>query len=109
MAAPNRLLTVNLGSQAISIADFRPQSDGGLILRGWIRREVVPDNPLDPIRPQQITSVLQEMLHELGLKTCRVNYAISAQSVFTRFVKLPAVDPKSLHRSGTEHSAAPRK
>ncbi len=98
MAAPNRLLTVNLGSQAISIADFRPQSDGGLILRGWIRREVVPDNPLDPIRPQQITSVLQEMLHELGLKTCRVNYAISAQSVFTRFVKLPAVEEEKIER-----------
>ena len=33
MAAPARILAANLGSQAISLAEFRPQGDGGLILR----------------------------------------------------------------------------
>jgi len=31
MPGPARILTLNLGSQAISVGDFRPQSGGGLV------------------------------------------------------------------------------
>jgi len=44
----------------------------------------------------QIKLVISEMLGELKLKSGRVNYAIAAQSVFTRFVKLPTVDPDKI-------------
>src|SRR5207248_1984382 len=30
-----RILTLNLGSQAISVGDFRPQTGGGLVLRDY--------------------------------------------------------------------------
>ena len=98
MAVPARILAVNLGSQAISVAEFRPQGDGGLILRGYQRRELVAENPADAMRQAQITSTLREMLDELGIKNANVNYAVPAQSVFARFVKLPAVDEEKIDR-----------
>jgi type IV pilus assembly protein PilM len=98
MAAPGRIFTANLGSQAISLAEFRPQAEGGLVLRAYKRREVIAENPAETMRPAQITHALREMLDELGVKTARVNYAVSAQSVFSRFVKLPAVDEEKVER-----------
>ena len=38
------------------------------------------------------------MMRELGLKGGPVNYAVSAQSVFARFVKLPAVEEEKIER-----------
>ena len=38
------------------------------------------------------------MLDELGIKNANVNYAVPAQSVFARFVKLPAVDEEKIDR-----------
>jgi type IV pilus assembly protein PilM len=98
MAAPARILAVNLGSQAISLAEFRPQGEGGLILRGYERREVVAENPADAMRQAQITNSLREMLDAFGINHASVNYAVPAQSVFARFVKLPAVDEEKIDR-----------
>ncbi len=98
MAAPARIFTANLGSQAISLAEFRPHGAGGLILRDWLRREQVAENPAEAMRQAQITTALREMLEEMGLKTANVNYAVPAQLVFARFVKLPAVDEEKIDR-----------
>ncbi|MBV9009271.1 MAG: type IV pilus assembly protein PilM [Verrucomicrobia bacterium] len=98
MAAPARILAANLGAQTISIAEFRPQGNGGLVLRAYQRREIVLENPGDAMRQTQITHALREMLDALGVRNARVNYAVPAQSVFARFVKLPAVDEEKIER-----------
>src|SRR5207244_10165971 len=41
---------------------------------------------------------IREILNELGIKNARVNYAISGQSVFARFVRLPAVEEEKIDR-----------
>src|SRR5207237_5354588 len=51
-----------------------------------------------PLRHSQITNALREMLAELRIKSVRVNYAVPSQSVFTRFVKLPAVEEEKIER-----------
>src|SRR6476620_8625337 len=84
-----RIFTLNLGSQAISVADFRPQSGGVLVLRDYKRRDLAIENPGEPIRHAQITATIREILNELGIKSADVNYAVAGQSVFARFVKLP--------------------
>ena len=81
-----RILTLNLGSQAISVADFRPQGVGGLVLQDYRRRDLAIENPGEPFRHAQFTAILREVLDEMGIKNARVNYAIAAQSVFARFV-----------------------
>src|SRR5437764_14773903 len=93
-----RILTLSLGWQAISVADFRPQSGGGLVLRDYKRRDLVIENPGEPIRHAQITATIREVLKELGIKSGKVNYAVAGQSVFARFVKLPSVEEEKIDR-----------
>jgi type IV pilus assembly protein PilM len=96
MSAPARLITVNLGSQTIGLAEFRA-AHGGLVLVNYRLRET----PLDPETGQrreahlalhETTAVLSEMMREMQIHYGHVNYAVPAQSVFARFVKLPALD-----------------
>src|SRR5437667_8345238 len=98
MARSARIVTVNLGSQTITLAEFHREGRAGLILHGYRARDVVSENPTDPLRHGQITDALREMLAELGIKSARVNYAVPSQSVFTRFVKLPVVEEEKIER-----------
>src|SRR5438477_299645 len=98
MPGPARILTLNLGSQAVSIGDFRPQTGGGLVLRDYKRRDLAIESPGEPVRHAQITATIREMLNELGIKSAKVNYAVAGQSVFARFVKLPSVEEEKIDR-----------
>ena len=57
-----RILTLNLGSQAISVADFRPQGVGGLVLQDYRRRDLAIENPGEPFRHAHLTAILREVL-----------------------------------------------
>lgn len=98
MPRATRILTLNLGSQAISLAEFRSQAGGGLVLRNYKRRDVAIESAGESIRPAQLTATVKEMLHEMGIKSGSVNYAVPAQSVFARFVKLPSVEEEKIGR-----------
>lgn len=97
MAAPRRIVSVNLGSQTIGLAEFFAQPNAGLLLNRYRLRELAPELG-DAQRRAQITQVLGEMTDELQLKREAVNYAIAAQSVFTRFVKLPSIEEEKIER-----------
>src|SRR5271170_3261126 len=92
MAAPHRILSLNLGLQTVGLAEFRTGPTGGLVLQGYRLTELVADPAADSSRPSQMKIAVEEMMGHLKIKPGKVNYAISAQSVFTRFVKLPPVD-----------------
>jgi len=96
MAAPTRILSLNLGLQTVGLAEFRTSSTGGLVLQGYRLTELVADPAADSSRPSQMKIAVEEMMGQLKLKPEKVNYAISAQSVFTRFVKLPPVDAEQV-------------
>ena len=96
MAKPSRILSLNLGMQTVSLADFRTTQEGGLVLHAYTTRQLLADPAAEATRVAQIKLVIGEMLGELKIKGGRVNYAIAAQSVFTRFVKLPTVDPDKI-------------
>ena len=80
------------------MAEFRPQTGGGLVLREYKRRDVAMESAGESIRPAQITATVKEMLREIGIKSGNVNYAVPAQSVFARFVKLPSVEEEKIGR-----------
>ena len=96
MAKPVRILSLNIGMQTVGLADFRSTPAGGLVLQAYTTRQLLADPAAEASRMAQIKLVISEMLGELKLKSGRVNYAIAAQSVFTRFVKLPTVDPDKI-------------
>ena len=98
MAVLPRIISLNLGSQTIGLAEFQAQANGGLILSGQRFREILTDAADESARNAQIERALREMMGELQLNGGRVNYAVAAQSVFARFVKLPAVEEEKIER-----------
>jgi len=101
MAIASRLISLNLGSQTLGMAEFRVQPHGGLVLLDYRLRET----PIDPATGQrreahtalhETAVVLREMMHELRIKNGAVNCALPAQSVFARFVKLPSLEHQKL-------------
>lgn len=102
MRGPERLITLNLGSQTIGLAEFRI-AHGGLVLVNYRLHEV----PLDPetghrrdahVALEESAAVLREMMHEMQVPRRPVNYALPAQSVFARFVELPALAGEKLDK-----------
>jgi len=97
MARPSRIITLNLGSQTIRLAEFQSQTQSGLILRNYRFRETLIDPANEKIDRGE-SNALRELLDELQAKGFDGNYAISGQSVFTRFVKLPALEEEKIAR-----------
>ena len=98
MPAAPRIVSLNLGSQTIGLAVFQPQPNGGLVLTGYRLREILADPATETDRNRQLSEALSAMMHELGIRGGPVDYAVSGQSVFARFVKLPSVDQDKIDR-----------
>jgi|GEM_PF-163291 len=82
MAKPARIISLDLGSQSIGLADFRVQPHGGIVLQDYLRRQVLAEPSGGAMREPQIAEVLREMLDALQIKNGEVNYAATGQSVF---------------------------
>ncbi|SRR5579862_419639 len=98
MPAPTRILALNLGTQTISLAEFKTGEKGGLVLQGFRITELLADPAAEASRIPQSRIAIQEMMASLNLKSGKVNYAIAGQSVFTRFVKLPPVEESQVEQ-----------
>jgi type IV pilus assembly protein PilM len=91
MAANNRIYSLNLGSQTVRFAEFRSDGRGGLVLRAYRTAELLADPAADATHIGQAALAVREVVSAIKAGGKSVNYAIPAQSVFTRFVKLPSV------------------
>jgi type IV pilus assembly protein PilM len=98
MSPQTRILSLNLGTHTIGLAEFHRQSNSGLLLNGYRLREILVEPSNEAARNAQIAVLLREMLGELGIQGGAVNYATAAQSVFARFVELPAVEEEKIER-----------
>src|SRR5687767_7251049 len=98
MSSPRtRIVTLNLGSQSIELAEFRAESQG-LTLCGFCSRELFVDPAQQQVRLEQMGAALREMLSELGITSGSVNYTVAEELVFSRFVKLPALGEEKIER-----------
>ena len=98
MSASPRILSLDLGSQTLGLAEFQAQPNGGLLLTGYRRRDILADPAAETDRNRQISETLSAMMRELGIKNGPIDYAVSGQSIFARFVKLPFVDQDKIER-----------
>src|SRR3954468_7255137 len=98
MPAATRIICLNLGSQTLGIAEFQTLAHGGLVLQNYRLRDVLTDSAQESIRYTQVGAALAEMMRELQIKPGQANYAVPGQSVFARFVKLPAVEEEKIER-----------
>jgi type IV pilus assembly protein PilM len=102
-APPARLITLNIGSQTIGLAEFRAQAHGALALLNYRFRETPFDAATGERREahdalQETAGALREVMREMHINRGPLNYAVPAQSVFTRFVKLPGLDAEKIHK-----------
>ena len=59
MAAPVRILSLNLGMQTVALADFRSTPQGGLVLQAFRTKELLADPAAEASRISQIKIVIR--------------------------------------------------
>lgn len=98
MADNQTTVALNIGSQRISMAVFEPSKNGGLILKSYDSETIVADPGSEAIRLSQARIAIGQLVQRMKLGKVKVRYAISGQSVFTRFVKLPPLQDDNIEQ-----------
>ena len=98
MAEAQSIIALNIGSQRVTMGILTPTSSGGLILKKYASSTILADPAAEMTRLPQIRVAIGELADKLGVQKEKVSYAISGQSVFTRFVKLPVLDSDNLEQ-----------
>lgn len=97
MAKSSRIYALDLGMQTVSLAEFHKLPNGGLSLNAFEETELITDPSADATRPAQIQEAVKELRAALKVPAKeRVNFCLPAQSVFSRFVKLPGASPEDV-------------
>ena len=97
MAKIPRIYALDLGMQTVSLAEFHKLPNGGLSLHAFKETELITDASADATRPAQIQQAVQELREALHVPARQpVNFCLPAQSVFSRFVKLPGASPEDV-------------
>jgi type IV pilus assembly protein PilM len=90
MPASKKILTVNLGTQTISAAEFASSGKGGLRLLRVETRELLADPAADATRVSQGALALDEIADTLKARKQIVRCALASHSSFSRLVKIPS-------------------
>jgi len=91
-------VTLHIGSQRISMAVFETSKNGSLILKAYDSEVIVADPALDASKISQARIAIADLSQRLKVGKTKVRYAISGQSVFTRFVKLPPLQDDNIEQ-----------
>lgn len=101
----SRTVVLNLGAQAVGLAEFRhtgSRGDGGIRLESFRQTEILADPAsAEATRLPQIRSAVSGLKTGLRLRgTPPVHYAVSSggQSLFARFVRLPTAAEDQVER-----------
>lgn len=98
MADPQTTVALNIGSQRISMAVFEVSKNGGLVLKAYDSESIVADPSMDASRVSQARVAIDDLAKRMKLGKTKARYAISGQSVFTRFVKLPPLQDDNIEQ-----------
>src|SRR5690242_19053501 len=86
-------LTVDFGAGSLKLAEFEVNEAGGLRLKQYSITPLGAEGAQETTREATIQKALQEMIAEKGMKAKVVNVCAPGFHVFSKFVKLPPVDP----------------
>jgi len=96
MADAESTVALNIGSQQISMAVFNQAKNGGLVLKKIDAASILADPAAEMARFAQMRVVVGDLAKHLKVSKTGVRYAISGQSVFTRFIKLPPIEEDNI-------------
>lgn len=90
MSDARQIVTLSIGSNRLNMGVFS-RSGKKLILNKYASRNLVIDPTGGVQRVDQLGSTVAELMAELGVKGKDLNYSVSGQEVFIRFIKLPPI------------------
>lgn len=95
MADQQSIIALNIGSQKISMGVFTPTKKG-LTLKSYLSKVILADPATEATRIPQVQSAIKELAGALKVGKTKAAYALSGQSVFVRFVKLPPLEDENM-------------
>ncbi len=98
MADNQTTVALNIGSQRIGMAVFEASKNGNLILKAYDTETIVADPAMDASKISQTRIAVADLAQRLKVGKTKARYAISGQSVFTRFVKLPPLQDDNIEQ-----------
>lgn len=98
MADNQTTVAINIGSQRIGMAVFETSKNGSLILKAYDTETIVADPAMDASKISQTRVAVADLAQRLKVGKTKARYAISGQSVFTRFVKLPPLQDDNIEQ-----------
>ncbi|MBM3863665.1 MAG: type IV pilus assembly protein PilM [Verrucomicrobia bacterium] len=98
MADTQTSVVLNIGSQRVSMAVFETARTGALTLTSYGSESVSADPAMESTRVAQTRVAVADLAKRLKTGNAKVRYAISGQSVFTRFVKLPPLQQDNVEQ-----------
>src|SRR5262245_53081962 len=93
MLNKNSFLAVDFGAGSLKLAEFEVNEAGGLRLKQYGIRALGAEGSNETAREATIQKALAEVLTEKGIKSKTVNVCAPGFHVFSKFVRLPPVDP----------------
>ncbi len=98
MADIQTTVALNIGSQRIGMAVFEVSKTGGLVLKAYDSEVIIADPAMEASRISQTRVAIADLASRLKVGKVKSRYAISGQTVFTRFVKLPPIQEENLEQ-----------
>ena len=98
MAEQQSTIALNIGSQRIGMAVFETSKNGGLVIKAYGTESIVADPAMEASRISQTRVAISELVKRLKIGKSKVRYAISGQSAFIRFVKLPPLQEDNIEQ-----------
>lgn len=98
MAESTTSVALSIGSQRISMAVFETAKSGSLVLKAYDSEILTADPGMEAARTAQTRVAIRELVERLGVAKAKVRYAISGQSVFIRFVRLPPLQDDNIEQ-----------
>ncbi len=95
MADQQSIIALNIGSQRISMGVFAPTKKG-LVLKNYGATSILADPATEAARIPQVQLAIKELAKGLKVGNQKAAYALSGQSVFVRFVKLPPLESENM-------------
>ena len=89
---------MDIGAASVKLAVLERVKTGGVRLLQYSTTDLPVDSTQETDRSAVITATLRQMLREHGVRRGRAVISVAGQSVFTRFVKLPAATPENIER-----------
>ena len=96
MLKQNRVLALDIGASTVKLAEFSLVRGETVRLENFHVGELGADPESEADRGRLVSTTLAQILREKKIKPGPCVVAASGQSVFTRFVKLPPVEPEKI-------------